>query len=175
MMLVGSSRTPGNSEPEEWWNCSSTHSTSQRLWQTSIKWSNLNSGRWLSAPSYQKQLKARHQNLFGKSICTHHWTILASPMQPNRNLSTSGLDSGSSWLDGVNGILMQQEPDSPKQDYWNRRAIASLANTLITVVEPVPMPLLYCLLCCCYSSRNACMKHCCYTNTCLNSYHYYQL
>jgi hypothetical protein len=37
----------------------------------------------------------------------------------NRNLSTSGLDSGSSWLDGVNGILMQQEPDSPKQDYWN--------------------------------------------------------
>jgi hypothetical protein len=45
-------------------------------------------------------------------------------------------------LDGVNGILMQQEPDSPKQDYWNRRAIASLANTLITVVEPVPMPLL---------------------------------
>jgi hypothetical protein len=43
-------------------------------------------------------------------------------------------------LDGVNGILMQQEPDSPTQDYWNRRAIASLANTLITVVEPVPMP-----------------------------------
>jgi hypothetical protein len=36
---------------------------------------------------------------------------------------------------------MQQEPNSPKQDYWNRRAIASLANTLITVVEPVPMPL----------------------------------
>jgi hypothetical protein len=34
---------------------------------------------------------------------------------------------------------------------------------------------LYCLLCCCYSSRNARMKHCCYTNTCLNSYHYYQL
>jgi hypothetical protein len=59
-----------------------------------------------------------------------------------RNLLTSGLDSGSSWLDGVNGILMQQEPDSPKQDYWNRRAIASLANTLITVVEPVPTPLL---------------------------------
>jgi hypothetical protein len=59
-----------------------------------------------------------------------------------RNLPTSGLDSGSSWLDGVNGILMQQEPDLPKQDYWNRRAIASLANTLITVVEPVPMPLL---------------------------------
>jgi hypothetical protein len=52
------------------------------------------------------------------------------------------LDSGSSWLDGVNSILMQQEPNSPKQDYWNRRAIASLANTLITVVEPVPMPLL---------------------------------
>jgi hypothetical protein len=60
----------------------------------------------------------------------------------NRNLLTSGLDSGSSWLGGVNGILMQQEPDSPKQDYWNRRAIASLANTLITVVEPVPTPLL---------------------------------
>jgi hypothetical protein len=44
-------------------------------------------------------------------------------------------------LDGVNGILMHQELNSPKQDYWNRRAIASLANTLITVVEPVPMPL----------------------------------
>jgi hypothetical protein len=59
-----------------------------------------------------------------------------------RNLSTSGLDSGSSWLDGVNGILMQQEPDPPKQDYWNQRAIASLANTLITVMEPVTTPLL---------------------------------
>jgi hypothetical protein len=34
---------------------------------------------------------------------------------------------------------MQQEPNLPKQDYWNRRAIASLANTLITVMEPVPM------------------------------------
>jgi hypothetical protein len=64
----------------------------------------------------------------------------------NRNLSTSGFDSGSSWLDGVNGILMQQEPNSPKQDNWNRRAIASLANTLITVVEPVPMPLLSSML-----------------------------
>jgi hypothetical protein len=40
-------------------------------------------------------------------------------------------------LDGVNGILMQQEPNSPKQDYWNRRAIASLANTLITVMIKV--------------------------------------
>jgi hypothetical protein len=59
-----------------------------------------------------------------------------------RNLSTSGLDSGSSWLDGVNGILMQQEPDPPKQDYWNQRAIAFLANTLITVMEPVTTPLL---------------------------------
>jgi hypothetical protein len=48
--------------------------------------------------------------------------------------------------DGVNGILMQQELNSPKQDYWNRRAIASLANTLITVVEPVPMPLLSSML-----------------------------
>jgi hypothetical protein len=37
----------------------------------------------------------------------------------NRNLLTSGFDSGSSWLDGVNGILMQQEPNLPKQDYWN--------------------------------------------------------
>jgi hypothetical protein len=37
-------------------------------------------------------------------------------------------------LDGVNGILMQQEPNLPKQDYWNRRAIASLANTLFTVM-----------------------------------------
>jgi hypothetical protein len=58
----------------------------------------------------------------------------------------SRLDSGSSWLDGVNGILMQQEPNLPKQDYWNQRAIASLANTLITVVEPVPMPLLSSML-----------------------------
>jgi hypothetical protein len=63
-----------------------------------------------------------------------------------RNLPTSGLDSGSSWLDGVNGILMQQEPDLAKQDYWNRRAIASLANTLITVMEPVPTPLLSSML-----------------------------
>jgi hypothetical protein len=64
-------------------------------------------------------------SLKGKTTCR----------KPNRNLSTSGLDSGSSWLDGVNGILMQQEPNLPKQDYWNRRAIASLANTLITVLE----------------------------------------
>jgi hypothetical protein len=64
----------------------------------------------------------------------------------NRNLLTSGLDSGSSWSDGVNGILMQQEPNLPKQDYWNRRAIASLANTLITVMEPVPTPLLSSML-----------------------------
>jgi hypothetical protein len=49
-------------------------------------------------------------------------------------------------LDGVNGILMQQEPDSPKQDYWNQNSIASLANTLITVMEPVPMPLLSSML-----------------------------
>jgi hypothetical protein len=49
-------------------------------------------------------------------------------------------------LDDVNGILMQQEPNLPKQDYWNRRAIASLANTLMTVVEPVPMPLLSSML-----------------------------
>jgi hypothetical protein len=49
-------------------------------------------------------------------------------------------------LDGVNGILMQQEPNLLEQDYWNRRAIASLANTLITVVEPVPMPLLSSML-----------------------------
>jgi hypothetical protein len=39
------------------------------------------------------------------------------------------LDSGSSWLDCVNGILMQQEPNLLKQDYWNQKAIASLANT----------------------------------------------
>jgi hypothetical protein len=39
----------------------------------------------------------------------------------HRNLSTSGLYSGAggSWFDGVNGTLMQQEPDSLKQDYWN--------------------------------------------------------
>jgi hypothetical protein len=64
----------------------------------------------------------------------------------NRNLLTSGLDSGISWLDGVNGILMQQEPNLPKQDYWNGRAIASLANILITVMEPVRMPLLSSML-----------------------------
>jgi hypothetical protein len=49
-------------------------------------------------------------------------------------------------LDGVNGILMQQELNLPKQDYWNQRAIASLANTLFTVVEPVTMPLLSTML-----------------------------
>jgi hypothetical protein len=49
-------------------------------------------------------------------------------------------------LDGVNGILMQQELNSLKQDYWNRRDIASLANTLFTVVEPVPTPLLSSML-----------------------------
>jgi hypothetical protein len=49
-------------------------------------------------------------------------------------------------MDGVNGILMQQELDSLKQDYWNRRAIASLANTLIAFIEPVPMPLLSSML-----------------------------
>jgi hypothetical protein len=65
---------------------------------------------------------------------------------PIRNLSTSGLDSGSFWSDDVNGILMQQEPNSPKQDYWKQRAIASLANTLITVMEPVPMPSLSSML-----------------------------
>jgi hypothetical protein len=43
-------------------------------------------------------------SLKGKTTCR----------KPNRNLSTSGLDSGSSWLDGVNGILMQQEPNLPK-------------------------------------------------------------
>jgi hypothetical protein len=32
------------------------------------------------------------------------------------------------------------------EDYLNQRAIASLANTLITVMEPVPMPLLSCML-----------------------------
>jgi hypothetical protein len=39
----------------------------------------------------------------------------------------------------VNGILMQHELNSPKQDYWNRRAIASLANTVITVVDKICM------------------------------------
>jgi hypothetical protein len=41
---------------------------------------------------------------------------------------------------------MQQELNLPKQDYWNRRAIASLANTIFTVVEPVPTPLLSSML-----------------------------
>jgi hypothetical protein len=41
---------------------------------------------------------------------------LAIPTIPIRNLLTSGLDSGSSWLDDVNGILMQQEPNLPKQE-----------------------------------------------------------
>jgi hypothetical protein len=93
----------------------------------------------------------------------------------NRNLSTSGFGSGSSWLDDVNGILMQQELNLPKQDYWNRRAIASLASQHLNHSRGARLQCLYCLLCCCYSPRNACMKHCCYTNTCVNSYHYYQL
>jgi hypothetical protein len=46
----------------------------------------------------------------------------------------------------VNGILMQQEPNLPKQDYWNQRAIGSLANTLFKVVKPVPTPLLSSML-----------------------------
>jgi hypothetical protein len=82
--------------------------------------------------------------------CLNSWrAVLLSQdalVAGSRNLLTSGLDSGSSWLDGVNGVLMQQEPNSPKQDYWNWRAIASLANTLITVMEPVPMPLLSSML-----------------------------
>jgi hypothetical protein len=41
---------------------------------------------------------------------------------------------------------MQQEPNLLKQDYWNQRAIVSLANTLFTVVEPVPAPLLSSML-----------------------------
>jgi hypothetical protein len=76
---------------------------------------------------------SRHR-LFG--LCNNVW-------QKSLNF---WLDSGSTWLDGVNGILMQQEPNSSKQDYWNRRAIASLANTLITVMEPVPTPLLSSML-----------------------------
>jgi hypothetical protein len=56
------------------------------------------------------------------------------------------LDSDSSWLDGVNAILKQEEPNLPKQDYGNPRAIASLANALITVMEPVPTPLLSSML-----------------------------
>jgi hypothetical protein len=41
---------------------------------------------------------------------------------------------------------MQQEPNLLEQDYWNQRAIASLANTLITVMEPVPTTLLSSML-----------------------------
>jgi hypothetical protein len=66
-------------------------------------------------------------------------------MHGHFDLKKSHFDSRSRVPD-VNGILMQQEPDSPKQDYWNQRAIASLANTLFTVVEPVPMPLLFSML-----------------------------
>jgi hypothetical protein len=68
---------------------------------------------------------------------------IGNPYQKSLNFR---LDSGSSRLDGVNGILMQQELNLPKQDYWNQRAIASLANTLFTVVEPVTMPLLSTML-----------------------------
>jgi hypothetical protein len=39
------------------------------------------------------------------------------------------------WL--TSSLLMQQKLYSPKQDYRNRRAISSLADTLSTVVEPV--------------------------------------
>jgi hypothetical protein len=76
-----------------------------------------------------------HQNRNNQRIAICDWLIYQKSLDIR-------LDSGSSWFDGVNGILMQQEPNLPKQDYWNRRAIASLANTLFTVVEPVPMPLL---------------------------------
>jgi hypothetical protein len=38
------------------------------------------------------------------------------------------------------------KPNLPKQDYWNQRAIAFLANTLFTVMEPVTMPLLSSML-----------------------------
>jgi hypothetical protein len=90
-----------------------------------------NNQHHINVANYQNQ-KIGRKKVF---VC-HKWN------GHDRNLSTSRLDSGSSWLDGVNGILMQQEPDLPKQDYWNRRAIASLANTLITVMELVPTPLL---------------------------------
>jgi hypothetical protein len=91
-----------------------------------------------------------------RSISFSHWLLALLPPWSSRwSYSVTRLyqkyldfrlDSCSSWLDGVNGILMQQEPNSPKQDFWNQRAIASLANTLFTVVEPVPTPLLSSML-----------------------------
>jgi hypothetical protein len=80
------------------------------------------------------------------SFDSHYWVIASWGLLIYQKSLDFRLDSGSSWLDGVNGILMQQEPNSLKQDYWNRRAIASLANTLFTVVEPIPMPLLSSML-----------------------------
>jgi hypothetical protein len=83
-------------------------------------------------------------------VTSQAWGLLKTATGPLQEALQANwqksLDSGSSWLDGVNGILMQHEPNLPKQNYWNRRAIASLANTLITVVEPVPMPLLSSML-----------------------------
>jgi hypothetical protein len=50
-----------------------------------------------------------HQNRNNQRIAIRDWLIYQKSLD-------SRLDSGSSWLDGVNGILMQQEPNSPKQD-----------------------------------------------------------
>ncbi len=69
---------------------------------------------------------------------------------------------------------------------WSSRSQICQSRTIGIegLLHPMPTPYsqswsqfqcLYCLLCFCYTSRNARMKHCCYTNTCLNSYHYYQL
>jgi hypothetical protein len=57
-----------------------------------------------------KVLTSRHTELFDQYSCVSKYYQKSLDFR---------LDSGSSWLDGVNGILKQQEPDSPKQDYWN--------------------------------------------------------
>jgi hypothetical protein len=57
------------------------------------------------------------------------WCCQGSTMQFRAKYQKSldiRLDSGSTWLDGVNGILMQQEPNLSKQDYWNRSALLPL-------------------------------------------------
>jgi hypothetical protein len=61
------------------------------------------------------------------SIFRQHFLLVTSPDSDGTVLPfdrgqaklLTASDSGSSWSDGVNVILMQQEPNSPKQDYWN--------------------------------------------------------
>jgi hypothetical protein len=58
----------------------------------------------------------------GKPVTTTHYqdaNLYHDIITGHPSLPFFRLDSGSSWLDGVNSILMQQEPNLLKQDYWN--------------------------------------------------------